>query len=64
MRDFYSSANLLTIEGVAEPEDQIDVRVGNSITGKVLYIDVNGVTRVRIGHIQKEIEVIREDVEE
>lgn len=44
-------------DAVAEPDDQFQVEVLRSPTGKTIYVHVNGQTVVRIGHIKTEVEV-------
>lgn len=48
-----------TIDAVAEPGDEIDIRIEERVSGQVLYVDVNGKTILRIGHITSEVEVRR-----
>jgi hypothetical protein len=47
------------IDGVAEEDDMIDIRIQNDIGsgGVKLYVDVNGITVLRIGRIKQQIEV-------
>lgn len=49
----------------ADTDDQIAVRIGPSITGgKTLYIDVNGITIIRIVGIDREVEVYQNGFDE
>jgi hypothetical protein len=47
------------IDGVAEEDDMIDIRIQNDIGsgGVKLYVDVNGIAVLRIGRIKQQIEV-------
>lgn len=49
------------LEGRAAEDDHIDIRVQPSyVPGEqMLYVDVNGITLVRIGAIKQEVEVTR-----
>jgi hypothetical protein len=52
----YTTGN--RFDGVAAEDDVVGIRVQNDIAGGVkLYIDVNGVTFLRIGQIKQQIEV-------
>lgn len=50
------------LDALAEPNDVVDVHIIDSIGGgRSLYVDVNGITILRIGRIQSQIEVTRDD---
>lgn len=50
------------LDASAEPNDVVDVRIMPTPSGgQTLYVDVNGITVLRIGRIQQEIEVTRDD---
>lgn len=42
----------ISIDAVAEPSDEIHVRFEQNATGFVLYVDVNGITVFRLGHLK------------
>lgn len=44
----------LALDVILEEKDVVAVRVQHSVTGKVIYIDVNGITICRVGHIKEE----------
>lgn len=50
-----------TIDAVADPEDQINVRIVKGIVGNSLYVDVNDITILRIGRITTQIGALIEE---
>lgn len=55
---------LPSMDGVADPQDIVQVRIlkGRTVAhdaAHTLYVDVNGITVLRIGLIRSEVEVTR-----
>lgn len=50
-----------SIDAVADADDKVDIRIDNrgATQGQTLYVDVNGITVLRIGQLKQEIEVTR-----
>ena len=54
------------IDGVADRDDTVEIRVvdhGTKELGQTVYVDVNGVTLVRLCRIKKQVEFYREEWE-
>lgn len=50
------------LDAIADLDDRIDIRVVRQLglVGQTVYVDVNGITMVRIGHITQQVEVFQE----
>jgi hypothetical protein len=53
---------VVSIDGIAEANDRVDIRVidRGPTLGQTLYVDVNGMTVLRLGQLHQEVEITRE----